>query len=258
METTRDIIVLAGDGPEARARTERLAARLGAPHRAAVDRETEALVLAEYEGGLELRGAGAKPGTGLSVDFRRLDLRPGSASLSKRQPLARALGRRAETIVDATAGLGRDAMLIAAMGWTVLALERSPILAALLEDGLRRAATDPRLAPFAARIEVRHADARDVLPSLSPAVVYVDPMFPPRRKRSALPRKEILLVRQLIGEDPDAAALVDASRAVATDRVIVKRPREAEPLAPNPSLRFESKLARYDVYLAAGRERNEE
>jgi len=56
------------------------------------------------------------------------------AALSRRQPLARALGRKARRVVDATAGLGQDSFLIASLGPTVLALERSPIIAALLAE----------------------------------------------------------------------------------------------------------------------------
>lgn len=166
--------------------------------------------------------------------------------LSRRQPLLRALGRGARQVVDATAGLGGDACLLAWAGLEVLALERSPVVAALLADALENA---PAGAPRPALLP---GDARELLPALSPApgVVYLDPMFPPRRRDSALARKAPRALRRVVGEDPDAGELLAVARRCATARVVVKRPPEAEPLAP-PDIQYRGKLARYDVYLNA-------
>jgi 16S rRNA (guanine1516-N2)-methyltransferase len=211
------------------------------------------VVLSVVEGRLEARDAGTAPGRGLSVDFLRSgpDLRTGSGSLSRKQPLARAIGAAATTVADATVGLGHDAVLLAALGYEIVAIERSEPVAAVVADALERAASHERLAPIVARITLRRGDAREVLPTLDPRpeVVYVDPMFPPKRKRSALPKKEIQWLQQLVGEDADAAELVEVAAAVATRRAVVKRPTHAGPLRPDPSLQFAGKLARYDVYL---------
>ncbi|HSD97968.1 MAG TPA: class I SAM-dependent methyltransferase, partial [Sulfuricaulis sp.] len=80
-------------------------------------------------------------------------------------------------------------------------------------------------------------------------VIYLDPMFPPKRKKSAAVKKEMRLLRDLVGDDPDAKELLEISRHVALDRVVVKRPDHAPPLAPDPSMSLAGKLVRYDVYL---------
>jgi 16S rRNA (guanine1516-N2)-methyltransferase len=133
----------------------------------------------------------------------------------------------------------------------VLAVERSPVVAALLADGLRRALADPSLAEVAARITLRVGDARDVLSDLDepPDVVYVDPMFDLERTSSALPRKKIQLLRRLLAnEGHDAAELLDQALASGARRVVVKRALRAEPLAPRPSASHPGKLVRYDVH----------
>jgi len=207
-----------------------------------------ALILEVRGGRLELREPDASPRCkGLFVEFAL----PPRASLSRNQPLAKAMGRETRIIIDGTAGLGGDAFLLACMGFRVTAVERSPTIHALLEDGLRRAEGDPLMhRALGGRLKVVHADARAWLsaPDRRPDVVYLDPMFPPRRKASALAKKAIRLVRAVVGDDEDAADLFAAAMRAAAQRVVVKRPHHAPPLGPEPTIAFEGKLVRYDVY----------
>lgn len=157
------------------------------------------------------------------------------------------------SVLDATAGLGADAFRLAWHGCRVTAVERSPVLFALLEDGLERALREPEIRErLAGRLRLVHADAREVLRGLkaegAPEVVYLDPMFPPKRK-SALPKVEMRILRRLVGDDPDAAELLELARAAARKRAVVKRHRHAEPLAPGPSHGYSDRTTRYDVYV---------
>lgn len=188
---------------------------------------------------------------GISVEFSNVHVQAGSGRLSRKQPLGRAIGPKARTVVDATAGMGQDAFLLACMGFEVLAIERSPIVAALVEDGLRRAEADSRLRDaLCGRLRLVVGDARHVLLELQPApdVVYVDPMFPPKRRASALPKKEIQLLRMVVGDDEDTGELLRVARTVAQQRVVLKRPTHA-PTLELPSMSIEGKLVRYDVYV---------
>ena len=175
----------------------------------------------------------------------------------RRQPLARAVGLKgnaAPTVIDATAGLGGDAFVLAGLGCTVRLIERSPIIAALLRDGLRRARQDPDIGPLVAeRLSLELADSRDFLqrlaPEQQPEVIYLDPMYPHRRK-TALTGKAMRLLRQIAGADPDAPALLAAALSCARRRVVVKRPRPAPPLSgPPPTLHITAPNTRFDVYL---------
>lgn len=175
--------------------------------------------------------------------------------------LASALGLKrhpASHVLDATAGLGRESALAAALGCTVVACERSPIVATLLRDALTRAAEEPGLAEVLARIELRVADAREVLRSLAdaerPDVVLVDPMFPERTK-AARAKKEMQLLQRLLGpDDPsDTIELIEIALATARRRVILKRPMHAPHVTGvrAPDLEVPGRAARYDVYLIA-------
>jgi 16S rRNA (guanine1516-N2)-methyltransferase len=206
------------------------------------------LILVKHAERLELREAGASQRRqGLFVAFAA----PSRGSLSKHQPLAKAIGRKARTVLDATAGLGGDAFLLACMGYHVTAIERSPVIHALFEDGLRRARADPAICrALGDRLILIHADARESLGTLEgmPDVVYLDPMFPPKRKTSALAKKEIRMVRSVVGDDEDATGLFAAAMKAAAQRVVVKRPHHAPPLSGKPTVIFAGKLVRYDVY----------
>lgn len=164
------------------------------------------------------------------------------------------------SILDATAGLGRDAFRLALHGCQVTAVERSPILHALLADGLTRALADAETCDrLGGRLTLVHADARDILREMDPAdsmegpdVIYLDPMFPPKKK-SALPKVEMRILRQLVGDDSDASELFALAMGVARKRVVVKRHRHAPPLGPEPTHSHCDQTARYDVYVPATR-----
>jgi 16S rRNA (guanine1516-N2)-methyltransferase len=187
------------------------------------------------------------------ADFGSRLPRNGRPVLARREPLARAFGPDVATIVDATAGLAQDALRLACAGYRVTAIERHPVVAALVRDALARAAADPEIArALGGRLELRAGDARTLLSTLDPRpdAVYLDPMFPPKRRRSAAVRKELRLLRAVAGEDEDAAELFAVALATARRRVVVKRPDDAPPLAPRPAVSYEGNLVRYDVYLA--------
>ena len=178
------------------------------------------------------------------------------------QPLARAVGLKHganPSVVDATAGLGRDAYVLANLGAPVTMIERSPILAALLEDGLKRLAAEPELSEMTERqLHLVHANAIDWLLQQAkqsdnrPDVVYMDPMYP-HRSKSALVKKEMRALRALVGDDEDSAQLLHAARQCALKRVVVKRPKGAPVISDGnnaslPSGNVQSKNTRYDIY----------
>ena len=232
-----------------RTSAEELARALTLPFVAIAEADFDLLLVLTAEH-LELRD-NRDPQVGpVCVDFSHLDLRPYSPHLSRRQPLARALGKKAKTVVDATAGYCQDALLFALMGYRATAIERSPVVMALARDGLRRLTARAGIA-LDKRLRLIEGDGRVLLPSITPPpeVIYLDPMFPPKRKKSAAVKKEMRLLRALVGDDPDAQELLEISRRVALDRVVVKRPDDAPPLAPDPSMSLAGKLVRYDVYL---------
>lgn len=175
------------------------------------------------------------------------------------------LGRDAPLgwVIDATAGLGRDSILLALAGFRVIAIEQNPVVAALFSDGLSRAVADPVFnAQLGDRLTLRLGDAVDLIPALPPVdVIYLDPMFPPRGK-SALVKKEMQLLQLFHPRkgDPrkgdlrkggaDDERLLDAALAHMAGRVVVKRPRLAPPLAGRqPAFTRPDKTVRYDVYL---------
>ena len=196
------------------------------------------------------------------TDQPRLDFAGGAVGYRFRRggershPLVRAAGikkDRLPSIVDATAGLGRDAFLLASAGATVILIERSAEVHALLKEALARAAAEsPDLAEVVGRMTLIHGDARHHLTELKPDVVIVDPMHPPRRN-TALVKQEMRQLSAIVGADEDAHETMAAALASARERVVLKWPLRAAPLleTPKPSYQFAGKTVRYEVFITA-------
>ncbi|WP_373019144.1 class I SAM-dependent methyltransferase [Thiomicrorhabdus sp.] len=175
----------------------------------------------------------------------------------KGQPLARAIGISGDStpkVLDATAGMGGDAFVFATLGCQVQMIERSPIVAALLEDALQRALSkdslDPEVREIVQRISLANADAAEYLLKQQPEVdvIYMDPMYPDKKK-AASAKKEMKVLQHLLGPDMDSEKLLEAALKTAKKRVVVKRPAKAptiEGIQPNAEIK--SPNTRYDIY----------
>lgn len=192
------------------------------------------------------------------VDFMqgKLAYRRRHHGISLREPLARAIGIKPTllpSVMDITAGLGQDAFIIATLGCDVTLIERSPIIAALLADGLKRAGREIKLASIMARLHFQQADSFDYLSRITehtkPDVIYCDPMYPPTAK-SALVKKTMRLLRETVGHDHDAAQLFTLALRCAKNKVVVKRHRYAASItALKPTHAIYTKIVRFDVYI---------
>jgi len=219
--------------------------------------EYEFLFLYSAEG-LALKQTGKNGLGSIMVDFSspsmRYRLNHGGG---RSQALARAVGLkkgRQPAVIDATAGLGRDAFVLASLGCHVHMLERSPVVAALLEDAFQRARlSDQTAAIIKERLRLTQIDGRNFLQKLRqeeyPDVIYLDPMYPERTK-SSLVKKEMRLLQIVARNDPDASELLTIALGSARKRVVVKRPRLASTLNNmTPSHQITGKTSRFDVYL---------
>ena len=174
----------------------------------------------------------------------------------RKQPLARAVGIKAgvmPSIFDATAGLGKDAFVLASLGCQVTLCERSPVLAALIHDGLERALAHPGTQEIAQRMRLINDDAVEQIQHLPEGkhTLYLDPMYP-EKKKSALVKKEMQMLQMLIGPDLDSGDLLTMALTHNTGRVVVKRPLQSAFLNNvEPTVSISSKKTRYDIYVAA-------
>jgi 16S rRNA (guanine1516-N2)-methyltransferase len=171
-------------------------------------------------------------------------LRP--LKLGKNELIAKAVGisKGYLKVLDVTAGLAQDAVVLARLGCQVTAIERSPWIYPLLVDAKKRA----KDLDWINRIEFIRGDSLKLLAHYQPEVIYMDPMFP-EKKKTALPRKEMQIFRKVVGEDLDSEALLELSLKTASQRVVVKRPLHAPELRPGVNHRFEGTSVRYDLYL---------
>lgn len=161
------------------------------------------------------------------------------------------------TVIDATAGLGEDAFLLAAAGFFVKLYEYDSVIARLLEDALKRAALIPELKEIVGRMQLIEEDSILALRSLkeSPDVVLLDPMFPERQK-SALIKKKFQLLQQLERPCADEEGLLQAAFAAKPRKIIIKRPIKGPYLADyKPDYSLNSKVIRFDCLMLIKQQR---
>lgn len=214
--------------------------------------------LIEKDGVVQLAFEDPKKGKPFFIDFATAEWqRKIAGGLAKNHIFRKALGATdtKPRICDATAGFGTDAIMALALGCEVVALERSPIVAKVLRNGLDRAGReDKKLKLFLARLELLEGDSVEQLKTLQPRpdVVYLDPMFD-KPKKSAKSPKAMQLLQELLGVDGDTAANEQKLFAAAWDacrkRVVVKRPLKAVALRADPTHSFKGQSVRYDVYV---------
>ncbi len=250
----RDIGIFAAT-TDAILKAEKIASQLGLP--LIEERSSKAIILEVNCENIALAYTAPKSPGATFVDFvgGKMGYRSKNSSF-KDQDIVKACGIKKgmrPSIIDATAGLGRDGFILASTGCKVTLLERNPIIATLLEDGIRRAHESPTTAEVAANIEIHCINSSAFINAIDetnrPDVIYLDPMYPHRTK-SSLVKKEMRVLREVVGDDYDADELLQAALNKALKRVVVKRPKGAEHLADKkPSMSFDGKSTRFDVYL---------
>lgn len=192
----------------------------------------------------------------LTADFSQMARRLTAGNLQKEMLIkaARIKGLdRQQTILDATAGLGEDSILLAAAGFRVKLYEYDPVIAALLSDALKRAATDSSLASIVSRMELFNQDSIEAMMDLKEPVdaVLLDPMFPARNK-SALIKKKFQLLQRLESPCSNETDLLDAAFAACPRRIVIKRPLKGPYLADKkPDYSLQGKAIRYDCFSLA-------
>lgn len=175
--------------------------------------------------------------------------------INQKDPFAKAIGLRHGLchVVEATTGLGGDLIKLLKLGCEVVAIEGSPVIFALLMDGWRRANLDPRwVQGGGSRSRLQFGQAEEVLLQLAPLereVIFLDPMYPEKSK-TALSKGEMQVLQDLFADETDRSSdLFAAAHALATKRVVMKRPRRGPKASQKPDLEFLGASTRYDVWL---------
>lgn len=253
--------------PAHRASAEQLAEELGLPLMASFP-EDKSLKLSEgceYLLQYDDDGLSLRPSNRQSHGAVRCEFATGANSHRRRfgggngQAIAKAVGVSGKflpQVLDLTAGLGSDGFVLAGLGCDLRLLERNPIVHSLLRDGLQRARIagqdDSALAEIVARMALINVDAasylRDLQVESHADIVYMDPMFP-ERKKSAAVKKEMQAFHRIVGADADASELLDLALSCARYRLVIKRPASAGFLADRkPSYSLEGKSTRFDIF----------
>ena len=170
------------------------------------------------------------------------------------QNLAKAVGmkfNKNRNIIDATAGLGYDSFILASLGAKVTLIERSQKMHTLLQNGIDEGISfGGEIEKIVNRMELLFGDSKDILPKLTPEVIMIDTMYKDRKK-TALVKNNMRLVREIVGPDSDYIELLKVALNCAQNRVVLKQPRYAEPIKEikKCSHQILGKTIRYDIFM---------
>ena len=237
------VVSVQGESP---ARAREAAQQLELQYRSHQDSAGLILVVGETSAWLELEGVK------VAVQFD-------SAAMQHRRKgghnelLGRAVGLKADRkppIWDATGGLGRDAFVLADLGCQVTLCERVPVLAWLLNQAVQAAAVSgvDQVRAAAEKMSVLAADSKT---QRAPAgtVIYLDPMFPERKKAAAV-KKEAAMLQHLADQTDDGESLWLWAWDQPVERIVVKRPLRAPILGHiRPAYTLKGKSVRFDVFI---------
>ncbi len=187
-------------------------------------------------------------GRKFSIDFLNDDANYNRKKASMKTELiskAVGAGKKGLRILDLSAGLGVDAIFLSQLGYNITALERNPVIYLALHTAWKKLPDEKRNS-----VKFIYASAESFLQHFSNTfdTCYFDPMFPDKKK-SALPKQQMIIFKELVGTDDDAGQVVRAvleSKKIA--RLVVKRPLRAAPLFSKPQSTVSGKLVRFDIY----------
>ena len=243
--TARQVVVrpVLGESP---LRAQAAAAQLTLPYNPALSSDDIELIVGEASAWLETAGL-------------KVAIRYDSAAMLHRRHggqnelLGRAVGvknDRHPIVFDATGGLGRDAFVLADLGCRVTLCEQTPALAWLLQDAILCAQVSRHEAvrDAAGRMTV-HAGNSEAQSLGAATVIYIDPMFPERKKAAAV-KKEAMMLQYLSASNDGGESLMDWASQQAVDRIVVKRPVKAPVLGERKaSFSLSGKSVRFDVFV---------
>lgn len=244
MKDSEKLVVCIGEGAPKEAAVA-LAKRVGAPLSESPGEHLTLLVNAD---GVALTGYGLS----YRGDFEQMLHRISDGRLQHEMLVHIAKTKDAHPVAaDATAGMGEDAFLLAACGYEVTLYEQNPVIAALLKDALRRARKHPVLGEIAGRMHLVEGNSIELLPQQlpKPDLIYLDPMFP-ARKKSGLINKKLQLLQKLEQPCMEEDALLEMAMQMRPHKIIVKRPLKGACLAGRePGYTVKGKAIRYDCFV---------
>ena len=204
----------------------------------------------------------------LTIDFleRNFFLRVKSPSINHENLVRAVKGRKVFSdplyVLDATAGLGRDAFLLAASGCNVIAIEKIKVIFFLLEEALKNISlTEDSFSTIVKRLEFKNGDSIKYMDELSgrlPDVIYLDPMYISTTsrglKKTALTKKSIKILQDVYSFQVESGgkknnSILKSALSIAKRKVVVKRPPHSDFLEGiKPSSSLIGKTARFDIY----------
>lgn len=188
----------------------------------------------------------------LHIDITAFVTQQKTYPAAKQPGLNQAIGKHSKTVLDLSAGWGQDALLLTSQGYQLSMVERIPLMVVLLSEAMQRLQKSEWVSKHAIHVpEIVLANSFDYVShqNITADCIYFDPMFPPKRKKSAATNKYMQFLHSIAGQDNDAGQVLEACLNTNAKRVVVKRPHYAMPLVDKPDIQFDSKLVHYDVYL---------
>jgi len=165
--------------------------------------------------------------------------------------LKKAIGKNKEPqlILDGTAGLLSDTLILLSLGHKVIACEQSKYIYLLISDAVRRAENQ---LGFLENLILVNKNSIDVyLEKENVDIVYLDPLFPQdkkqlKRSKSIYALRDILNLEKIVINDDK---LFMEFNELKPKKIILKRPLKSEIIYNTPNYQVKGKSTRFDIYI---------
>jgi 16S rRNA (guanine1516-N2)-methyltransferase len=204
---------------------------------------TENLSINFNKDGIELINASYKEAVSISIDFldEAINNKIKSRLSGKKDIFSKLFPIKNSTLLDCTAGYGRDSYVLRSMGFNITMIENSPIMSLLLNDALKKL----KLSNF----KMYHGNSYDYLNHSEKYYdyIYIDFMFD-KLKKNSLSSKNDETLKLISFQENNKNNLIRLAIKKANSRVVVKEPKYSLSNILKPEYTIKTKLLNFNIY----------
>ena len=193
--------------------------------------------------GVELINNNYKKPVSIMIDFfdKRMNNKIKQRLSGKKDIFHKLFPKKNSTLLDCTAGYGRDGYILRSMGFNVTMIENSPIISLLLNDALKKL----KLSDFI----MYHGNSYDYLSHSEKYYdyIYIDFMFN-KLKKNSLSSKNDETLKLISFQENDKNNIIRLAIKKSNSRVVVKEPKNSLSNILKPEYTIKTKLLNFNIY----------
>ena len=144
------------------------------------------------------------------------------------------------SILDCTAGLGRDGILLSELGYNVTMIEKNPLLILLIRNYLSRNAHIKARLLYGDALTYTHIAEKEF------DYIYIDFMF--EKKNNSKPSKYDLFLRSINYNENNKSGFINKMKNYCKKRIVVKEPMKSRSEINDHDYEIKTNLIKYKIF----------